>query len=130
VRQTDSGLLGHQYQNSVSERRLAWIRLPACRSWLGRGYRHHPDLLREGDEARVVLVGTQEGTLRQLDHAAVVCCPGVLQPFEHLLRLLPKSIDLGDLATGVVGLRALNHVHLRLIDHGINNEKLLFPFAF
>ena len=30
----------------------------------------------------------------------------------------------------VASLRALNHVHLRLIDHGINNEKLLFPFAF
>jgi hypothetical protein len=25
---------------------------------------------------------------------------------------------------------ALNHVHLWLIGHGINNEKLLFPFAF
>ena len=29
--------------------------------------------------------------------------PGVLQPFEHLLRLLAQGIDLGDLAAGVVG---------------------------
>jgi hypothetical protein len=29
-------------------------------SWLGGGFRHHPDLLREGDEVRVVLVGAHE----------------------------------------------------------------------
>ena len=34
--------------------------LSACRSWLGVCFRHHADLLREGDEARVVLVGKQE----------------------------------------------------------------------
>lgn len=34
-------------------------------SWLGHRFRHDADLLREGDEARVVLVGAQEGIARQ-----------------------------------------------------------------
>ena len=33
-------------------------------SLLGGGFRHDPDLLREGDEARVVLVGAQEGIVQ------------------------------------------------------------------
>jgi hypothetical protein len=52
----------------------------------------------EGDEPRVVLVGAQERIVQHLGHAGVVCGPGVLQPFEHLLRLLAQGIDLGDLA--------------------------------
>ena len=51
-----------------NSRLLAYIRgfiplPPNCavrRSGLGSGFRHHPDFLREGDEARVVLVGVQE----------------------------------------------------------------------
>jgi hypothetical protein len=58
--------------------------------------------LREGDEARVVLVGEHERIVPQLGHAAVVRCPGVLQPFEHLLRLFAQGIDAGDLAAGAV----------------------------
>src|SRR5262245_27563761 len=51
----------------------------------GGGFRHDPDLLREGDEARVVLVGTQERIAQQLMHTPVVRRPRVLQPLEHLL---------------------------------------------
>src|SRR5437762_397934 len=73
------------------------------RSSRGSGFRHHPDLLREGDEARVVLVGAQERIGQQLVHTRFVRGPGVVQPLEHLLRLLAQGIDLGDLAAGGVG---------------------------
>ena len=71
-------------------------------SRLPAGFGHDPDLLREGDEARVVLVGEQERIRKQLIHTRVVCRPGVLQPLEHLLRLFAQGIDAGDLAS-VVG---------------------------
>src|SRR5262249_9478223 len=69
----------------------------------GGGFGHHADLLREGDEARVVLVGAQERIIKQLSHTRVVRRPGVLQPLEHLLRLLAQGVDLSDLAAAVVG---------------------------
>ena len=34
--------------------------LAAEGSWLAGGFGHHTDLLREGDEARIFLVGAQE----------------------------------------------------------------------
>src|SRR4030095_8426085 len=40
--------------------------LPSFR--IGGGFRHHADPLREGDVARVVLVGAQERIAQQLDH--------------------------------------------------------------
>jgi hypothetical protein len=67
---------------------------------MGGGFWHHSDLLREGDEARVVLVAAQERIGQQLDHTGVVRGPGVLQPFEHLLRLVAQGIDLGNLSAG------------------------------
>src|SRR5437660_40648 len=73
------------------------------RSLLGGGFRHDPDLLREGDEARVVLVGAQEGIVQQLDHTWVVRGPAVLQPLEHFVRFLAQCIYLSDLAGGLVG---------------------------
>ena len=55
--------------------------------------------MREGDKARVVFVGAQERIVEQ----GVVRGPGVLQPLEHLVRLLAQSTDAGDLAAGAVG---------------------------
>src|SRR5438067_12977878 len=82
----------------INSRSFAFIGGSLCRcSWRGRGFRHHPDLLREGDEARVVLVGAQERILQQRGYTRVVRGPGVLQPLEHLVRLLAQGIDLGDL---------------------------------
>src|SRR5215831_8662193 len=72
------------------------------RDSFGGGFRHHADLLREGDEAGVVLVGAQERIIKQLSHTRVVRGPGVLQPLEHLLRLLAQGVDLSDLAAAVV----------------------------
>src|SRR5262245_134318 len=69
----------------------------------GGGFRQNSDLLREGDEAGVVLVGAQERIIKQLSHTRVVRRPGVLQPLEHLLRLLAQGVDLSDLAAAVVG---------------------------
>src|SRR5215510_16620573 len=65
--------------------------------------RHDSDLLREGDEAGVVLVGAQERIIKQLSHTRVVRRPSVLQPLEHLLRLLAQGVDLSDLGAAVVG---------------------------
>src|SRR6266436_452238 len=88
----------------INSRSFAFIRGSLCRcSWRGGGFRHHPDLLREGDETRVVLVGKQERIGQELDHTGVVRGPGVLQPFEHFLRLFAQSIDLGDLAAAIIG---------------------------
>ena len=72
-------------------------------SLFGGGFRHDPDLLREGDEARVVLVGAQEGIVQQLGHTCVVRGPGVLQPLEHFVRFLAQGIHLSDLAGAAVG---------------------------
>src|SRR6266513_1740838 len=88
----------------INSRSLAFIRGSLCRcSWLGGGFRHHPDLLREGDEARIVLVGAQERIGQQLARTSVVRGPGVLQPLEHFVRLLAQRIDRGDLAAAIVG---------------------------
>ena len=70
---------------------------------MGGGFRHDSNFFREGDEARVVLIGAQERTHQQLGHTRVVRGPGVLQPLEHLLRVLAQGINLGDLAAGDVG---------------------------
>src|SRR5215468_7595294 len=78
-------------------------RRKSFRDSFGGGFRKDSDLLREGDEARVVLVGAQERIIKQLSHTCVVRRPGVLQPLEHLLRLLAQGIDLSDLAAAVVG---------------------------
>lgn len=67
------------------------------------GFRHHADLLREGDEARVVLAGAQERIDQHVKHTGVVRSAGMLQPLEHLLRLFAQGIGLRDLATGGVG---------------------------
>jgi hypothetical protein len=40
--------------------------------------------LHEGDEARIVLIGTQEGIGKYFHDASVVPDPRVLQPLEHL----------------------------------------------
>src|SRR6266513_5078878 len=88
----------------INSRSLAFIRGSLCRcSWRGGGFRHHADLLREGDEARVVLVGAQERIGQQLGHTGVVRGPGMLQPLEHLLRFLAQGIHLGDLAAAALG---------------------------
>jgi hypothetical protein len=57
--------------------------LSAWRSWLGSGFRHHPDLLREGDEARVVLVGVQERIHQHLGHT------------DELLQFAITGMDVG-----------------------------------
>src|SRR5437588_8019454 len=80
---------GRQNQHA---RARALPRRTLGRSWLRSGFRHHPDLLREGDEARVVLIGAQEGIDQQFGRTGVVRGPGVLQPLEHLLRLLSQRI--------------------------------------
>jgi hypothetical protein len=97
----DSGRDGNR-AGDIRLNTLEIANLSAWRSWLGGGVRHYPDLLREGDEARVVLVGEQERILQQLDHTGIVRGPTVLQSFEHLLRLLAQGIDLGDLTAAAV----------------------------
>ena len=57
-----------------------------------------PQIYSEGDEARVVLIGEPERLVQQLNHTSVVRGPGMLQPFEHFLRVLAQGIDLGNLA--------------------------------
>src|SRR5262245_25250439 len=69
----------------------------------GGGFRQDSDLLREGDEAGVVLVGAQERIIKQLSHTRVVRRPGVLQPLQLLPRLLAQGVDLSNLAAAVVG---------------------------
>src|SRR6266403_1256089 len=55
---------------------FAFIRGSLCRcSWRGGGFRHHADLLREGDEARVVLVGKQERIVQHFGRTRVVRGP-------------------------------------------------------
>ena len=58
------------------------------RSWLGGGFRQDPDLLREGDEARVVLVGAQEGIDQQLGHTGSF----VVQPCSSHSNILSGSL--------------------------------------
>ena len=48
--------------------------------------------MREGDEARVVLIGEQERLVQQLGHTAVMRCPGVLQP---IVLHWPKVLQSG-----------------------------------
>ena len=58
---------------------------------LGGGFRHDPDLLREGDEARVVLVGAQERDRSATRSHPVVRGPGVLQPLNILSGSLRRA---------------------------------------
>ncbi len=84
-------------------RKLAWDAArsdAACASAiLLRGFRHDADLLREGDEARVVLVGEQKWILQHLGHAGVV---GVFVD-----QLLQRRIGFGAPAIGKIGQRQL-----------------------
>src|SRR5437762_3192458 len=65
--------------------------------------RSYSPTLVQVDEARVVFVGAHERIIQQVAHTSVACGQSVLQPLEHLLRLLAQGIVLGDLAAGGVG---------------------------
>ena len=92
-----------------------------------RQLRHHPDLLREGDEAWVVLVDAEERIDLQLRHPGVARGPGMFEPLEHFFRLLPQSIDRGDLDTRVFGVLVdqffQGHIRFRVVTVGEVGER-------
>src|SRR5688500_13500073 len=91
-------------RKSTSTWRQVFDRTAAFRrSGRGGGFRHDSDLLREGNEARVVLVGAQERIEQQVDETPVLRGRGPFQPFEHLLRLPTQRIYGRDLKGAIVG---------------------------